>query len=125
MTAQEETVLESQCGVNIQCQTEVDSRLMEEISWFQVTAEKDGVTEVLYRGPDNTMIFSEEESGQYRIRVQAHIDSRGSTSEYSDSIFIIVDIEPERTSWGMIGFVIFTLIAALILMKWRDEVPDK
>ena len=71
------------------------------------------------------MIFSEEESGQYRIRVQAHIDSRGSTSEYSDSIFIIVDIEPERTSWGMIGFVIFTLIAALILMKWRDEVPDK
>ena len=92
----------------------------EDIIWFSVIVEnEEGVKKEIYNGTDYFIITEDFDLGQNRIRVHAQL-SAGKNSDFSDSLFIIVDENSEDLS--MISPIfLFVIFASISILRNRKE----
>ena len=94
----------------------------EDVTWFLVVAENQfGVKTEIYNGTDSFVLTDDLELGQNRIRVQAYL-SNGKISGFSDSLFITVVENSEKSS--MLS-PIFTLAIFVLLSFFRKTEVQK
>ena len=94
----------------------------EDVIWFLVVAENQfGVKTEIYNGTDSFVLTDDLELGQNRIRVQAYL-SNGKISEFSDSLFITVVENSEKSSMPS---PIFTLAILVLLSFFRKTEAQK
>ena len=92
----------------------------EDIIWFSVIVEnEEGVKKEIYNGTDYFIITEDFDLGQNRIRVHAQL-SAGKNSDFSDSLFIIVDENSEDSS--MISPIfLFVIFASISILRNRKQ----
>ena len=92
----------------------------EDIIWFSVIVEnEEGVKKEIYNGTDYFIITEDFDLGQNRIRVHAQL-SAGKTSDFSDSLFIVVDENSEDSS--MISPIfLFVIFASISILRNRKQ----
>ena len=108
-----DNVLTDTCNMAEECDFSTDYRTMSEIGWYSLTAETDGVLREVYNGSEASTVL-DLEPGQHRLRVNAYSNDNGVSSEYSDSIFIIV--EDSQTSFPLLSTAtLFSLVLVIMI----------
>jgi hypothetical protein len=113
---------EDTCSATEDCDFLINYETMAEIGWYSMSAEKEGLAYEIYNGSQASTLL-DLEPGQYRLRVKAYSEVNGVSSEYSDSIFVIV--EESRTSVPLSSVVAMISVMLVILVLIVVSISSK
>jgi hypothetical protein len=113
---------EDTCSATEDCDFLINYETMAEIGWYSMSAEKEGLVYEIYNGSQASTLL-DLEPGQYRLRVKAYSEVNGVSSEYSDSIFVIV--EESRTSVPLSSVVVMISVMLVILVLIVVSISSK
>ncbi|MFL2952679.1 MAG: carboxypeptidase-like regulatory domain-containing protein [Candidatus Thalassarchaeaceae archaeon] len=105
-------VMEDTCNASGECDSSPDPGVMAEIEWYSVTSETDGQVREVYNGSRANAVL-DLEPGQHRLRVKAYSNANGVSSEYSDSVFVIVEESQISFPLSSFGLIISLTLAIM------------